>query len=154
MSEAGRPEGMHPMATEHLPVFITAPGGSDTLLVVTGIFLILAIVLVGVLYFRLHALPEHMAHRGQKVQFEIVAVLALLALFTHNHLFWIAGLLLALVPIPDFTTPLTSMAQSLGRMAGRTETRPAERPVEPEAEPAGPAPVPLDDQRPREARRS
>jgi hypothetical protein len=58
-----------------------------------------------------------LAHRGQKVQFEIVAVLGLLSLFTHNHLFWIAGLLLAFVPMPDFTTPLTSMAQSLGKMA-------------------------------------
>jgi type VI protein secretion system component VasF len=51
------------------------------------------------------------------VQFEIVAVLALLALFTHNHAFWIAGLLLALVPLPDISTPLTSMAQSLRLMA-------------------------------------
>jgi hypothetical protein len=70
---------------------------------------------IGVFYFKLHSLPEQMAHRGQKVQFEIVAVLGLLALFTHNHLFWIAGLLLALVPMPDFSTPLASMAQSLGR---------------------------------------
>ena len=37
-----------------------------------------------------------MAHKSQKLQFEIVAVLGLLALFTHVHLFWIAGLLLAL----------------------------------------------------------
>jgi hypothetical protein len=59
-----------------------------------------------------------MAHRGQKIQFEIVAVLALLALFTHNHAFWIAGLLLALVPLPDFTTPLSSIAASLERIAG------------------------------------
>lgn len=145
-------EGLHPLATEHLPIFVTAPGQGDWLMVGTGVFLILAVIGVGVLYFKLHALPEHMAHRGQKVQFEIVAVLALLALFTHNHLFWIAGLLLALVPIPDFTTPLTSMAQSLGRMAGRTETVVSEPPVEPEATPVGPAPVPIDEQRPREAR--
>ena len=43
-----------------------------------------------------------MAHKSQKLQFEIVAVLGLLALFTHIHLFWIAGLLLALVDLPDF----------------------------------------------------
>jgi hypothetical protein len=45
------------------------------------------------------------------------AVLALLAMFTHNHLFWIAGLLLAFVDLPDFTTPLNRMANALARMA-------------------------------------
>ena len=83
-----------------------------------AIFMVAAVVGIGVFYFKLHSLPEQMAHRGQKVQFEIVAVLGLLSLFTHNHLFWIAGLLLAFVPLPDFSTPLTSMAQSLGKMAG------------------------------------
>jgi hypothetical protein len=82
-----------------------------------AIFVLLAVIGIGVFYFKLHALPEQMAHRGQKVQFQIVAVLALLALFTHNHAFWIAGLLLALVPLPDFTTPLSSMAGSLERIA-------------------------------------
>ncbi|NBC12495.1 MAG: hypothetical protein GVY09_03950, partial [Gammaproteobacteria bacterium] len=61
----------------------------------------------------IQAAPEQMAHKGQKVQFELVAVLALLALFTHNHAFWIAGLLLALLPLPDFTTPLRTIASSL-----------------------------------------
>jgi hypothetical protein len=110
--------GQHPVATEHLPVFLTAPGDTDTLLVAMLIFMLAAVVGIGVFYFKLHSLPEQMAHRGQKVQFEIVAVLGLLSLFTHNHLFWIAGLLLAIVPLPDFTTPLKSMAQSLGSMAG------------------------------------
>jgi hypothetical protein len=110
---------LHPDAVDHLPPFITVPGETDWFLIGTGLFLIAAVVGIGVLYLKLHALPEQMAHRGQKLQFEIVAVLALIALFTHNHAFWIAGLLLALIPIPDFTTPLTSMAQSLGLMAGR-----------------------------------
>jgi len=89
------------------------------------IVLILAIVLiVGNLYLRLHALPEQMAHRANLVQFQVVAVLALLALFTHNHIFWIAALLLALVRIPDIVTPLKSIARSLVRMAGhRTAVR-------------------------------
>ena len=113
-------EPLHPAATHHLPFFITAPGETDVLFVSTAIFVLLAVIGIGVFYFKLHALPEHMAHRGQKVQMEIVAVLALIALFTHNHLFWIAGLLLALIPLPDFTTPLTSMASSLERMAGST----------------------------------
>ena len=62
--------------------------------------------MVGVLYFRLHALPERFAHK--KVQFEIVCVLALLAMFTHMHIFWIAGLLLALIDFPDFSGLLRS----------------------------------------------
>jgi hypothetical protein len=114
---------MHPAATHHLPPFVTAPGESDTLLVVTGILILVALIGIGVFYFKLHALPEHLAHGGQKVQYQIVSVLALLALFTHNHAFWIAGLLLALIPIPDFTTPLTSIASSLERMARGSGTR-------------------------------
>ena len=77
--------------------FITGPGETDILMSVMAVVLILAVLLVGVLYFRLHALPEHIAHRSHKLQLEIVAVLGLLALFTHEHLFWIAGLLLALI---------------------------------------------------------
>lgn len=110
-------EALHPDAPHHLPFYITAPGDSDGLMVVTGLFVLAAVAGVGVLYFKLHALPEQMAHRGQKVQFELVAVLALLALFTHNHTFWVAGLLLALLPLPDFTTPLRTMARSLERIA-------------------------------------
>ncbi|MBV5275647.1 MAG: hypothetical protein JZU52_19100 [Lamprocystis purpurea] len=110
-------EPLHPAAIAHLPAFITAPGETDVLFVVMAIFVVLALIGMGVFYFKLHALPEQMAHRGQKVQFQIVAVLALLALFTHNHAFWIAGLLLALIPLPDFTTPLGSIARALERIA-------------------------------------
>ena len=138
---------INPAAVHHLPPFITAPGETDVLLVATGIFLLLAVIGIGILYLRLHALPEQLAHRGQKLQFEIVAVLALLALFTHNHVFWIAGLLLALVPLPDFSTPLTSMAQSLGRMAGR------DAPAVPAPPPAEAEPLPADD-RPVEQRKA
>jgi len=112
-------QGLHNLAPHHLPSFVTEPGQTDWLFVTMAIFVILAVVGIGVFYFKLHALPEHMAHRGQKIQFEIVAVLALIALFTHNHAFWIAALLLALVPLPDFTTPLASMARSLRRLANR-----------------------------------
>ena len=112
-------DALHPLAPHHLPPFITPPGETDVLMNVMIVVVIAIILAVGTLYLRLHALPEHMAHRGHKVQFEIVAVLALLALFTHNHLFWIAGLLLALVQIPDFSTPLASMAESQERIARR-----------------------------------
>src|SRR5712672_3850300 len=83
-----------------------------------GIFLLVAILAVGNLYLRLHTLPERMAHKSQKLQFEIVAVLGLLALFTHIHLFWIVGLLLAMVDLPDFGTPLRRIAGSVEKIAG------------------------------------
>jgi hypothetical protein len=42
----------------------------------------------------------------------------LLALFTHNHLFWIAGLFLAMIDLPDLSTPLRSIARSVASIAG------------------------------------
>jgi hypothetical protein len=113
-------EPLHPAAIHHLPPFVTAPGETDGLFVAMAIFVVAAVISIGIFYFKLHALPEQMAHRGQKVQFQIVAVLALIALVTHNHAFWIAGLLLALVPVPDFTTPLSSIAGSLEQIAAST----------------------------------
>jgi hypothetical protein len=82
-----------------------------------AVFLVIAVLAVGILFLRLHTLPERMAHKGHKLQFEIVAVLGLLALFTHMHIFWVAGLLLALVDLPDFGTPLNRMAGSLEKIA-------------------------------------
>src|SRR5512145_2958732 len=108
----------NPAAPHSLPVFITEPGQTDVLMVVTAIFLVLAVLAVGLLFLRLHTLPERMAHKSHKLQFEIVAVLGLLALFTHQHIFWVAGLLLALIDIPDFGTPLRRMAGSVEKMAG------------------------------------
>lgn len=125
-------------AAHHLPSFVTAPGEGDWLMTVVVIFLLAAVLVVGNLYLRLHALPERMAHRANHVQLEVVAVLALLALFTHNNLFWVAALLLAMVRLPDFETPIVSIARSLERLTGRVG--PAPVPVlEPEAEPQ-PAP--------------
>ncbi len=141
-------ESLNPAAAHHyLPPFITAPGETDVLFIVMAIFVLLAVVGIGIFYFKLHALPEQMAHRGQKVQFELVAVLALLALFTHNHLFWIAGLLLALIPLPDFMTPLNSMARSLDRLAGAEPSIPSPPPVPKDAVPAGDQPIEQSTQR-------
>ena len=81
---------------------------------------------MGLLYLRLHALPEHMAHGTSKVQMQIVGVLALLALFTHNHIFWIAALMIAIVQFPNFSGPLASMAQSLEKLAGGAPPQGAE----------------------------
>ena len=111
-------ESLHPAAPHHLPAFITAPGETDVLMVVMGVFLILAVLAAGILFLRLHTLPERMAHKSHKLQFEIVAVLGLLALFTHMHIFWVAGLLLALIDLPDFGRPLDRMAGSLEKIAG------------------------------------
>jgi hypothetical protein len=109
---------LHPKAVEHLPMFITAPGNTDVLMVVTAVFLAVGVVAFGVLYFRLHSLPEHIAHKSQKVQMEIVAVLGLISLFTHEHIFWIAGLILAFIDIPDFGTPLHRIAGGVEKIAG------------------------------------
>jgi len=120
---------LHPMTPHHLPFYIARPGETDVLMIVMAVFLILAVLGVGNIYLRLHSLPERMAHKGQKLQFEIVAVLGLISLFTHIHIFWIAGLLLALVDLPDFTTPLTSIAGSVERIADN-ESPPSEPPAE------------------------
>ena len=109
---------MHPAAPHHLPFFIPGPDGSDPVFVGTGVFLLIAIMGFGLLFLRLHTLPERVAHRGHKLQFEIVAVLGLLALFTHMHIFWVAGLLLAIIDLPDFTGPMRRIAGSTERMAG------------------------------------
>jgi hypothetical protein len=111
-------ESLHPTATHHLPSFITAPGETDVLMVVMAVILVLAVLGFGILFLRIHSLPERMAHRGHKLQFEIVAVLCLISLFTHMHIFWIAGLLLALIDLPDFGTPLNRIAGSAEKMAG------------------------------------
>ena len=123
-------ESIHPSAPHHLPAFITAPGDTDVLMVVVGIFLLVAILAVGNFYLHLHSLPERMAHKSQKFQFEVVAVLCLLALFTHNHLFWVIGLFLAMIDLPDFSTPLRRIAGSVEKMAGvPPEQDPTEPPV-------------------------
>jgi hypothetical protein len=111
---------LNPAATDHLPFFITAPGQTDGLFSAMVVFLIVVVFAVGLLYLRLHALPEHLAHGASKIQLQLVGALALLALFTHNHIFWIAALLLALVKFPNFSAPLASMAQSLEKIAGST----------------------------------
>lgn len=109
----------HAALTNHVPGFITAPGETDYLFVIVVVLLLAMILAIGNFYFQLHAVPERIAHRANKAQLEVVAVLALISLFTHNHIYWIIGLLLALVRIPDFSTPLYSIARSMARLASR-----------------------------------
>jgi multisubunit Na+/H+ antiporter MnhF subunit len=115
----------HPTATPHLPAFITAPGETDVLLVAVTVILIAAVLAAGVFFLWLHSLPERMVHN--RVQFDVVAVLALLSLFTHIHAFWVAALLLALIKIPDFSFP--NVSKPLNSIAGSLETMAAEPPV-------------------------
>jgi hypothetical protein len=110
-------ESLHPAAPHHLPSFITAPGDTDVLMVFSIILLTVGVMAFGVLFFRLHTLPERMAHKSKKIQFELVAILGLIALFTHMHIFWIAGLILAVIDIPDFGTSLGRIAASSERIA-------------------------------------
>lgn len=135
-------EAMHPAAPHFIPSFITAPGETDVLFTGSVIFLILAVMGMGSLYFWLHSLPERMSHGSGQLQFQLVGALSLLALFTHINAFWVAALLLALIPVPDFWTPLASMADSLARMAtGRSRSPAAEAQPEPPHEPVYPLPV-------------
>jgi hypothetical protein len=109
---------MNPAAPHALPFFLPGPDGSDPVLVGAGIFMAFAVMAFGLIFLRIHTMPERMAHRGHKLQFEIVAVLGLLALFTHMHVFWVMGLLLALVDLPDFAGPLRRIAGSSEKVAG------------------------------------
>ena len=108
---------VHAIASDHLPSFITPPGETDILMVVTAAILAGSILMFGILFFRLHHLPEHMAHKSKKAQLEIVSVLCLLGLLTHIHAFWIAALLLAFIDLPDFPGWLGRIATAVERMA-------------------------------------
>ncbi len=137
---------INPKAAQHLPMFITEPGHTDVLMVIMAWFMLFAVLGFGVLYFRLHSLPEHIAHKSEKVQMEIVAVLGLISLFTHEHIYWIAGLILAFIDLPDFGTPLRRIAGSVSRIAGEPPEAAAEaagepiKPLEQRAPPAEPPP--------------
>jgi hypothetical protein len=111
-------ELLHPAASHHLPSFITPPGETDVLMVIMTIVLVLAVLGFGLVFLRLHTLPERLAHKSQKLQFEIVAILGLIALFTHMHIFWVIGLILAFIEFPDFGTPLRRIAGSTEKIAG------------------------------------
>lgn len=125
-------ETVHPTAISYLPAFITAPGQSDILFDVVVIFMILAIFVIGTFYLRLHSLPETLAHKSHKTQYELVAVLGLISLLTHNNILWVAALILALIDLPDFSSPLSSIAGSLERIAGKVDTPPDSMPTETE----------------------
>lgn len=112
-------EKIHPMAPEHLPYFFAAADGSDSLFTNMIFLTVLAIALLGVFYLTLHSLPERMAHKGNSTQMQLISILCILALFTHNNIFWVMALVLAAFRPPDIMAPLNSMASSLQNMVNR-----------------------------------
>ena len=109
---------IHPLAPHELPGFIGAADGSDPLFTAV-VFIVIAMVLgIGVFYLKLHAIPEQLAHKHGNTQSQLIMVLALLALFTHNNIFWVAALILALIKFPDLVTPLNDISSSLSKMTG------------------------------------
>jgi hypothetical protein len=119
---------MNPAAVGHPPAYFVEPGSADVLMWIIAAVVVLAILGTGLLFLTLHSLQERIAHKRQKLQFEIVAVLGLLALLTHIHWFWIAGLILALIDLPDFTGLFRRMAGSLDDIATNTAALGDERP--------------------------
>lgn len=122
----------HPLAPHHLPFFLPGPDGSDPVFTAVVIILLLILLVAGTLYFRLHSLPEHLGEKHNSTQLQLISILAVLALFTHNNAFWILALLIAAINIPDFLTPLKTIASSLAKL---TEDAKATEPVEPSPEP-------------------
>ena len=108
---------LHPMATGHIPTYIAQADGSDFLFTFMLLFTVGMIVLIGVGYFTLHSIPEKMAHETNHPQFQLVGILALLALFTHNGIFWIAAVLVAGFQFPDFAAPLRAIADAIRSLA-------------------------------------
>ena len=106
-------QDIHSQAPHHLPGFLPGADGGDFLFTVVVVFVIALVLGIGVLYFTVHALPEKMAHKANSTQLQLIGILTLLALFTHNNLFWVVALLLAAVRLPDIMTPLNSISRSL-----------------------------------------
>ena len=116
---------LHPLAPHSLPPFVGAADGSDPLFSAIIFIVILAVLGVGVFYLKLHAIPEQLAHKHGNTQSQLIMVLALLALFTHNNIFWVAALILALLKLPDFLTPINSISESLKKLSPEEADTPA-----------------------------
>ena len=109
-------EAVHPLAPHVLPPFVGGADGSDPLFSAIIFIVIIAVLGIGVFYLKLHAIPEQLAHKHSNTQSQLIMVLALLALFTHNNIFWVTALILALLKLPDFLTPINSISESLKKL--------------------------------------
>lgn len=111
----------HPAAPHHLPGYIPGPDGSDPLFTLIVVSMLLLFLAAGVIYFKLHSLPEQMGEKANSTQLQLISILAILALFTHNNAFWVLALLIAALRLPDFLTPLETIAKSLAKLAADTK---------------------------------
>ena len=116
---------LHPLAPHTLPPFVGAADGSDPLFSAIIFIVVIAVLGIGVFYLKLHAIPEQLAHKHSNTQSQLIMVLALLALFTHNNIFWVAALILALLKLPDFLTPINSISESLKKLTPEETDAPA-----------------------------
>ncbi|MEM9394697.1 MAG: hypothetical protein AAGA38_12615 [Pseudomonadota bacterium] len=101
-----------------LPFYMTPIGQTDTLMIAMVVMVGAFLLLGGVFYLHLHSVPDRMAHQANHTQLQLIGILTLIALLTHNNIFWIAAIIIAALNPPDFVTPLQSIARSLQRMAG------------------------------------
>ena len=131
---------LNPAAPHHLPGFITAPGETDVFMVVMAVFLVIAVLAVGLLFLRLHTLPERHGAQGPQAAVRDRRRAGPAGPVHAQHIFWVAGLLLALIDIPDFGN---AAAPDRG-IAGEDRRHPAGRgrrttsPTEPYADHAPP----------------
>ena len=115
---------LHPLAPHSLPPFVGGADGCDPLFSAIVFIVILAVLGMGDFYRKLHAIPEQLAHKHGNTQSQLIMVLALLALFTHNNIFWVAALILALLKLPDFLTPIISISESLKKLTPEEDGKP------------------------------
>lgn len=116
----------HPLAPEHLPFFVTGPGQSDVLFNGLVVFVVVVILMVGVFYMHLHSVPDRMAHNANHTQLQLIGILTLIALVTHNNIYWVIAIVIAALNPPDLITPINSIARSLRKMAKEPEPEPVE----------------------------
>lgn len=110
---------LHPLAPHTLPSYLGGADGGDPLFTAIAVTVVAMILGIGVFYLKIHAIPEQLAHKHGNTQSQLIMVLALLALFTHNNIFWVVALILALLKLPDFLTPINNISQSLAQIARR-----------------------------------
>ena len=116
---------LHPLAPHALPPFVGGADGGDPLFSAITFIVIALVLIIGVFYLKLHAIPEQLTHKHSNTQSQLIMVLALLALFTHNNIFWVAALILALLKLPDFLTPINSISDSLKKLTAQEGSTPA-----------------------------
>ena len=95
------------------------------------VFVVIAVLAIGVFYLHLHSIPDRMAHTANHTQLQLIGILTLLALLTHNNIFWVIAIVIAALNPPDFVTPINSMARSLRRMANEPEPEVTETEAKP-----------------------